>query len=79
MPGCTSWLPRLATRTAIGQLLEYAFVPGVRRALSGPRLVIVGPTAADASSLRYIEELEKRFALKMQYRRYEPGAMDFTS
>ena len=60
----TSVSPRACIREAIGQLLEYAFWPGLQEA---HRLIVVGETAAAADVQEYCRRLNERFSLPIQY------------
>ncbi len=60
----TSNSPRVCLRQAIGQLLEYAFWPGVQNAT---RLIVVGETALDEEGTKYLHTLKKRFSLPIEY------------
>jgi hypothetical protein len=56
--------PRLCLREALGQLLEYAFWPGGQDAT---RLVVVGPSPLDPDSQQYLQTLQSRFSLPLDY------------
>ncbi len=55
-------------REAMGQLLEYSYWPGARRA---KRLVIVGECALDTTARCYVKDLRKEFGLPVEYRRFD--------
>jgi hypothetical protein len=54
-------------RQALGQLLEYSYWPGARRAKG---LVIVGEPPCDAYARRYMKDLQKEFKLPVEYRQF---------
>ncbi|MDP6408248.1 MAG: hypothetical protein QGI46_02620 [Planctomycetota bacterium] len=60
----TARSPRACIREAVGQLLEYAFWPGAQEAR---RLVVVGETVLDAAGSAYLQLLNQRFSLPIQY------------
>jgi hypothetical protein len=60
----TSDSPRICIRQALGQLLEYAFWPGVQNAT---RLVVVGEAALDEEGKKYLITLKTRFSLPIEY------------
>lgn len=55
-------------RQALGQLLEYSYWPGARRA---ERLVIVAECAFDPTARRYLKDLQKKFGLPVEYRQFD--------
>jgi hypothetical protein len=59
--------PRTVLRLAIGQLLEYGFYPrfGARTA---NRLIIVGRQPLTVSDIKYLDLLQTKFALPLEYR-----------
>ena len=61
-------------RTAVGQLLEYAYWPSAKRATE---LVVVGEPAPDAEAIQYLRLLRERFGLPLWYRQISltPGTL----
>jgi len=55
-------------RQGLGQLLEYSYWPGARKA---KELVIVGEPERDEEAARYTRELRKRFKLPIYYRKFD--------
>jgi hypothetical protein len=60
----TALSPRACMREALGQLLEYAYWPGMREA---SRLIICGESPLDADGQEYVDELRRRFQLPVSY------------
>jgi hypothetical protein len=56
---------RACIREALAQLLEYAYWPGSEEPA---RLVIVGEPPLDPTAAKYIEALNSRFGLGLDYR-----------
>ena len=52
-------------RSAVGQLLEYAYWPSAKRATE---LVVVGEPELDADAIEYLRLLRERFGLPLWYR-----------
>lgn len=61
-------------RQALGQLLEYSYWPGARRARS---LIVVGEPACDDEARRYIQRLRNEFELPVEYRQFDMEALAF--
>jgi hypothetical protein len=59
--------PRTVIRQALGQILEYAYHPRNKHALS-PQLVIVGRKPLSLQDADYIEILRKDYNLPLTYR-----------
>jgi hypothetical protein len=55
-------------RQALGQLLEYSYWPGARRA---EKLVVVGEPERDRHAEAYIRDLRKRFKLPVEYQQFD--------
>ncbi len=55
-------------REAIGQLMEYSFWPGSRRA---DKLVVVGEPSYDAEAKAYVKKLRKEFSLPIEYQQFD--------
>lgn len=66
----TAHSSRACIRQAIGQLLEYSFWPGGQEA---DRLVIVGEPALDSHGKEYLNKLNDRFSLPIEYEQMEIG------
>jgi hypothetical protein len=60
----TALSPRACLREALGQLLEYAFGPGMQEA---SRLIVVGEKPLDERGRAYLRRLRERFALPLEY------------
>jgi len=60
----TAYSPRVCIREAIGQLLEYAFWPGMQTVT---RLIVVGEGALDKGGEKYLCTLRNRFSLPIEY------------
>lgn len=63
-----------ALREALGQVLEYAYWPNAGRA---NELVIVGEAAPTGETKQYLDNLRRRFGLRLSYRQlnYEKGEL----
>lgn len=55
-------------RQAIGQLLEYSYWPNVDRAT---KLVVVGEAKLDQDAQNYLNTLQNKFGLPIQYQRFD--------
>jgi hypothetical protein len=64
----TSQSVQQCIREALGQLLEYSYWPGLRKA---DRLIIVGEEAPTAESRKYISILRKRFEIPVEYQQFD--------
>lgn len=62
----TDATPREAIRTAIGQLLEYAYYHSEAPSRV-PRLVVVGRSKIDQSDDAYLRSLKRKFRLRLEY------------
>lgn len=60
----TASSPRACLREALGQILEYSFWPGAREA---SRLIVCGESALDEDGAAYLEQLQRRFSLPVDY------------
>jgi len=58
-------------REALGQLLEYSHWPGAQPAA---RLFIIGEPALDDNARNYLETLQKRYSLPLEYRQLDMGS-----
>ncbi|RZJ90058.1 MAG: hypothetical protein EOO20_09245 [Chryseobacterium sp.] len=66
--------PKRCVRTALGQVMEYAYFPSAERAA---RIIVVGDTEPDADTVRYLDYLRERFSLPLTYRyfKFETGVL----
>jgi hypothetical protein len=60
----TALTPRACLREAIGQLLEYAFWPGVQEP---SRFIVLGENPIDRDGREYLRRLRNRFSLPIAY------------
>lgn len=63
----TSDSARECVREALGQILEYAFWPPATQAVS--RLIIVGEAVVDEQCKKYLQVLNRRFRMPVEYQR----------
>ena len=68
----TALSPRACLREAIGQVLEYAYWPGVR-GREATRLIVCGETPLDDDGRAYLLTLTKRFELPIEYEQIIAG------
>lgn len=65
----TSYSARRCIREAIGQLLEYAYYPNVKKA---KKLIIVSPNAITSEGKDYLKSIRERFNIPVYYQMYDP-------
>ncbi|MBU1862853.1 MAG: hypothetical protein KKH94_04210 [Candidatus Omnitrophica bacterium] len=57
--------PKMCIRTALGQVMEYAYFPDKERA---DKLIIVGYAKPDEEAIRYLQYVRDRFSIPVTYR-----------
>lgn len=57
--------PKICIRSALGQIMEYAYWPDLERA---EKLIIVGPSPLDNDATRYIRYIRNKFRIPIHYR-----------
>lgn len=60
--------PKRSIRNAIGQVMEYAYYPGVERAQN---IIVVGDREPDGDSIVYLDYLRNRFDIPITYRFFD--------